>query len=41
MTNALGSMTVAIPDFTKGKRINRALAPVSRYALDAIHKELF
>ncbi|RKN85799.1 gfo/Idh/MocA family oxidoreductase [Paenibacillus ginsengarvi] len=38
---SLGSMPVAIPDFTKGKWINREPAPVSRYALDAVHDQLF
>lgn len=38
---ALGSMPVAIPDFTKGKWISREPAPVSRYALDEIREELF
>ncbi|SEO33547.1 Gfo/Idh/MocA family protein [Paenibacillus sp. OV219] len=38
---ALGSMPVAIPDFTKGKWINREPAPVSAYELDAIHEDKY
>ncbi|MDF2713992.1 MAG: glycosyl hydrolase, partial [Paenibacillus sp.] len=38
---ALGSAAVAIPDFTKGKWINREPAPSSKYQLDKIDESLF
>lgn len=38
---ALGSLPVAIPDFTNGKWIERELAPASHYSLDAVHAALF
>lgn len=38
---ALGSMPVAIPDFTKGKWISREPAPVGRYSLDTIDPKQF
>jgi len=38
---ALGSRPVAFPDFTNGKWMNRQPAPVSKWALDAVHEECF
>ena len=38
---ALGSMPVAFPDFTNGKWINRAPAPVTRWSLDDVHEACF
>lgn len=38
---ALGSMPVAVPDFTDGKWIKRQSAPASVFSLDAVHEELF
>ncbi|MCG3146624.1 MAG: Alpha-N-acetylgalactosaminidase [Verrucomicrobiae bacterium] len=38
---ALGSMPVAFPDFTNGKWMKRQPAPVSKWALDAVHEECF
>lgn len=37
----LGSAPVAVPDFTDGKWIKRKPAPASKYALDAVHYDLF
>lgn len=36
-----GSSAVAFPDFTNGKWIRKGAGPVSKYALDGIHDELF
>lgn len=38
---ALGSMPVAIPDFTNGLWIDRRPDPKCRYSLDAVHNDLF
>lgn len=38
---AMGSVPVPIPDFTDGKWIKRGPAPKSKYALDAVHYDLF
>lgn len=38
---AMGSIPVPIPDFTDGRWVNRGPDPVCRYALDAVHEELF
>lgn len=38
---SLGSMPVAIPDFTNGRWLDRGPDPASRYALDNVHEELF
>jgi len=38
---AMGGAPVAIPDFTDGKWIKRGPAPKSKYALDAVHMDLF
>lgn len=38
---SLGSMPVAVPDFTDGKWIKRESAPVSIFSLDSVHDELF
>ncbi|MDF2659610.1 MAG: Alpha-N-acetylgalactosaminidase, partial [Paenibacillus sp.] len=38
---ALGSAPVCIPDFTKGKWINRAQGPVGKYRLDQVDESLF
>ncbi|GIP36671.1 alpha-N-acetylgalactosaminidase [Paenibacillus sp. J2TS4] len=37
----LGSAPVSIPDFTKGKWINRTPGPASRYSLEKIDESLF
>ncbi len=38
---ALGSMPVAIPDFTNGLWLDRVPDPKCRYSLDAVHNDLF
>lgn len=38
---SMGSMPVAVPDFTDGKWIKRQAAPASVFSLDAVHGELF
>jgi hypothetical protein len=38
---SMGSMPVAIPDFTDGKWIKREPAPASIFSLDSVHDELF
>lgn len=38
---ALGSAPVSIPDFTKGKWINRSPGPAGRYMLDRVDESLF
>ena len=38
---ALGSAPVAFPDFTHGDWIHRQPDPISKYALDRVHEELF
>lgn len=38
---SMGSMPVAIPDFTNGRWLDRPADPKCRYSLDAVHNDLF